>query len=47
MSGESFNSLKMRYVEHFEKEFYKKNDRIEKGVENGRKRKVLMGEILI
>ena len=46
LSGESFNSLKMRYVEHFEKEFCKKNDRIENGVENGRKREVLMGEIL-
>ena len=47
MSGESFNSLEMRYVEHFEKEFCKKNERIENGVENGRKREVLRGEILI
>ena len=47
MSGESFNSLGMKYVELFEKEFCKKNDRIEIGVENGRKMEVLTGEILI
>ena len=47
LSGESFNSLEMRYIEHFEKEFWELNDRIGNWVENGRKREVLRGENLI
>ena len=47
MSGETFNSLEMRDVEHFEKEFCEINDRIGNWVENERKIEVLRGEILI
>ena len=46
LKAKTLISLEMKYEGYFEKEFCKMNDRIENGVEKGRKREVLRGEIL-